>query len=84
MALDTFRYVTSSVGHVYRGYYAGVFNGYNVYACSDLSTKELVGFCACMNNGAFGPLCETYDMAVMRADNIWQARNKMINKSKSK
>ena len=76
-------YVTSAKGNLYNGYYAGQHDGLTVYACIPLGRSGVVGYCARDEHGISGPLCYTYDDAILRARVVSQvAQSKIYNKQK--
>ena len=64
------KYVTSSVGNLYRGRLVKDVDGFRLYLCTKLGSGAIVGYCACNSQGAFGPLCRDERTAFRRAKNV--------------
>lgn len=62
--------IETSVGNQYMATYAGTIGCAKYYECKDPVSGNSVGFVATVVPGKFGPMCQDYVAAAMRARNI--------------
>ena len=62
--------IKTSVGNQYMATYAGTMGCAKYYECKDPVGGQTVGFVATVVPGQFGPMCDNYVAATLRARNI--------------